>query len=111
MTQCTVEFLHRGIQVILKLFCLKVGLYSLTQFLYYDYKNIRLATFLQVKVSVVNSTCGSFCWNYVIDPFYSIYASTNVSYNYACFEVLLQLCGLVDLSVAIMQVTVSVAIM
>ena len=36
LTQCTVEFLHWVIPVILKLFCLKLGLYLFTQFLYYN---------------------------------------------------------------------------
>ena len=34
LTQCTVKFCHWVMQVILKLFCLKLGLYSFTQFLY-----------------------------------------------------------------------------
>ena len=87
LTQCTVEFLHWVIQVILKLFCLKLGLYSFTQFLL-----ISESPFLQVKVSIVNSAGGSFCWNYATDTFYSNYAGTNVCCNYAGFEVLLQLC-------------------
>ena len=36
LTQCTVEFLHWVIQVILKLFCLKLGPYSFTKFFYYN---------------------------------------------------------------------------
>ena len=64
-----------------------------------------------MKVSVVDSAGGSFCWNY------STYAVDNVCCNYAGLEILLHLCKwyfllqLVDLSVAIMQVTVSVTIM
>ena len=69
--------------------------------------NFRLAPFLQVKVSVVNSAGESFCWNYATDTFYGNYAGDNV-----CFEVVLFVNGmLVDLSVGIKQVTVSVAIM
>ena len=34
LTQCTVGFLQQVIQVILKLFCLKLGPYSFTKFLY-----------------------------------------------------------------------------
>ena len=38
-------------------------------------KRIWLAPFLQVKVSVVNSAGGSFCWNHSAGSFYSNYAS------------------------------------
>ena len=92
LTQCTVEFLHWVIQVILKLFCLKLGLYSFTQFPYYNRDDLWLSPFLQVKVSVVSSAGGSFCWNYATDTFYSNYAGANICCNYAGFEVLLQLC-------------------
>ena len=91
LTQCTVEFLHWVIQVILKLFCLKLGPYSFTKFHYYNQKDLWLAPFLQVKDSVVNSASGNSCWNYVTDFFYSHYADGNVCRNYASFEVLLQL--------------------
>ena len=118
LTQCTLEFLHWVIQVILKLFCLKLGLYSFCQFLYYNWNDLWLSSFLQVKVSVVNSAGGSFCWNYATDTFYSNYAGANICCNYASFDVLLQLCWwssatfmLVDLFVAVIKVTVSVAIM
>ena len=112
LTQCTVEFLHWVIQVILKLFCLKLDPHSFTNFLYYNQKDLWLAPFLQVKVSVVNSASGSFCWNYATDTFYCNYASDNVCCIFAGFEVVLSVTGmLVDLSVTIMQVTVSVAIM
>ena len=75
-------------------------------------KRIRLAPFLQVKVSVVNSAGDSFCWNYATDTFYGNYASGNVCCIFAGFEVVLSVTGiLVDLCVTIMQVTVSVAIM
>ena len=86
MTECTVEFLHLVIQVMLKLFCLKLDSSSFTQFL-----TISNSPFLEVKVSVVNSAHGSFCWNYATDTFYSNYAGTNAYCNYAGFEVLLQL--------------------
>ena len=36
LTQCTVKFLHLVIEVILKLFCLKLSFYLFTQFLYYN---------------------------------------------------------------------------
>ena len=56
-----------------------------------------------MKVSVVNSAGGTFCWNYVTDNFYG---------NYASFEVVLFVTGmLVDIFVAIKQVAVSAAIM
>ena len=45
--------------------------------------------FLQVKVSVVNSAGGSFCWNYETDTLYSNYAGDNVCCIYANFEVVL----------------------
>ena len=64
--------------------------------------NLRLAPFLQVKVSVVNSAGGSFCWNYAIDTFYGRYAGDNVHCIYAGFEVVLSVTGiLLDLPVAI----------
>ena len=63
-----------------------------------------------MKVSVVNSAGGSFCWNYATDTFYGNYAG--VCCIYAGFEmVIFGTVMLVDLSVAIKQVTVSVAIM
>ena len=64
-----------------------------------------------MKASVVDSAGGSFCWNYSTD------AVDNVCCNYAGLEILLHLCRwyillqLVDLSVAIMQATVSVTLM
>ena len=73
-------------------------------------KNLRLAPFLLVKVSVVISAGGSFCCNYATDL--CIYASDNVCCILAGFQVLLSVTGmLVDLSVTVMQVTVSVAVM
>ena len=75
-----------------KLFCLKLGLYSFTKFFYYNQKDLWLVPFLQVKVSVVNSAGGSFCWNYASDTFCSNYAGANVCCSYAGFKVLLQLC-------------------
>ena len=53
-----------------------------------------------MKVSVVNSAGGSFCWNYGTDTFYGNYAGGNFLLH-----------TLVDYSVAVMQVTVSVAVM
>ena len=62
--------------------------------------NFLIVTFLQVKVSVVNSVGGSFCWNYATDTFYGNYASDNVCCIFAGFEVVLSVTGmLVDLSV------------
>ena len=98
LTQCTVEFLHWVIQVILKLFCLKFGPYSFNKFLYYNQKDLWLAPFLQVKVSVVNSAGGSFCWNYATDTFYSKYAGANI----------LQLCRFLCSIVVMLVVTVLV---
>ena len=86
LTQCTVKFLHWVIQVILKLFCLKLGPNSFTQFL-----TISDSPFLQVKVPVVNYAGGSFCWNYATDTFYSNYAGANICCNYAGFDFLLQI--------------------
>ena len=60
-----------------------------------------------MKVSVLNSAGGSFCWNYGTVLFYGNYAGDNI-----CFEVVLFVTGmLVYLSVAIKQGIVSVAIM
>ena len=71
-----------------------------------------------MKVSVVNSACGSFCWNDVTDAFYvailqviKSVAVIQVRGSIAIMQVVLSvIVMLVDLSVAIMQVTVSVAI-
>ena len=65
-----------------------------------------------MKVSVVISAGGSLCCNYVTDLcIYSNYAS-DVYCIFAGFQVLLYVTGLlVDFSVTIMQVTVSVAVM
>ena len=74
--------------------------------------NHRLATFLQLKVSVVSSEGGSFCCNYATDTFYGNYASDNICCIVAVFEVVLSVTGMsVDLSVIIMQVTISVAVL
>ena len=95
-----------------KTICLKLSTYSFTSFLYCNKKNLRLAPLLLVKVSVVNSAGGSFCWNYATDAFYGNYAGDKVCCIYAGFEKVLSVTGmLVDLSVTIMQATVSVAIM
>ena len=54
------------------------------------------------------SAGGSYRWNYGTDTFYSHYAGDNNCCIYAGFEVVLSVTGmLVDLSVAIMQMTVS----
>ena len=49
--------------------------------------NLRLAPFMQVKVSIVNSAGGSFCWNYATDTFYATDAGDDVCWIYAAFEV------------------------
>ena len=66
-----------------------------------------------MKVSVVNSAGGSFCCNYAIDLcIYGNYASDNVCCIFVSFQVLLSVTDmLVDLSLKIMQVTVTVAVM
>ena len=71
-----------------------------------------------MKVSVVNSAGGSFCWNYETDIFYSNYAGASICCNYALRSsiaiVLVVLSAtfiLVNLFVALMQVTLSVEIM
>ena len=120
LIQCTVEFLHWVIKVILKLlFRLKLGPYSFTKFLYYNQKDLWLAPFLQMKVFVVTSAGGSFCWNYATDTFYSNYAGANVLLLLCRFwgsvaimlVILSATLMLVDLFVATMQVTVSVVFM
>ena len=64
-----------------------------------------------MKVSIVNSAGGSFCWNYATDTCDGNYAGDNVCCIYTCFVTVLFVTGmLVDHSVAIMQVTVSGAI-
>ena len=55
-------------------------------------EDLWLAPFPQVKVSIVSSACGSFCWNYATDTFYSIYAGATVCCNYAGLEILLESC-------------------
>ena len=64
-----------------------------------------------MKVSVVNSTDSSFCWNYVTDTFYGNNAGNNVCCIYAGFEVHSVTGMLMNLFVAIMKETVSVALM
>ena len=57
-----------------------------------------------MNISVVNSEGGSFCWNYETDTSYGNYASDNVCYIFAGFELVLSVtCMLVDLYVTIMQ--------
>ena len=64
-----------------------------------------------MKVSVVISAGGSLCCNYATNLcIYSNYASDNVYWIFAGFQVLLSVTGMLDLSVTIMQVTVSVAV-
>ena len=46
-----------------------------------------MAPFLRVKVPVVNSAGGSFCWNYGTDTSYDSYTGDNVCCIYAGFEV------------------------
>ena len=62
---------------------------------------------------MASSAGGSFCCNYATEPcIYGNYASDNVCWIFADFQVLLPATGmLVDLFVTIMQVTVSVAVM
>ena len=56
-----------------------------------------------MKVSVVNSPGGSFCWNYATDTFYGNYAG-DVCCIYADFEAVFSVTGmLVNFSVTIMQ--------
>ena len=65
-----------------------------------------------MRDSAVNSACGSFCWSYATDTFYGNYAGDKVCCIYPAFEVVLFVTGmLLDLSVAIIQVTISLAIM
>ena len=74
--------------------------------------NLRLAPFLQVKVSVFNSAGGVSFWNYATDTLSMAIMQVTTSCIYAGFEVVPFVTGmLVDFSVAIKQVTVSVAIM
>ena len=62
-----------------------------------------------MKASVVNSAGGCFCWNYATDTFNGNYAG-DVYCIYAGFEVVLSVTVMwADLSVAVMQVTVSAA--
>ena len=67
----------------------------------------------RILVSVVISAGGSLCCIYATDlSIYSDYASDNVYCIFAGFQVLRSVTGmLVDLSVTITQVTVSVAVM
>ena len=60
LAQCTVEFLHWVIQVVLKLFCLKVGPYRFTKFIYYNLKG------LTGTISASESFCSQFCrWQFI----------------------------------------------
>ena len=57
-----------------------------------------------MKVSVVNSPGGSFCWNYATDTFYGNYAG-DACCIYADFEAVRSVTGiLVNFSVTFMQV-------
>ena len=76
------KFLHWIIQIILKLFCLKLGPYSFTKFISCNCNDLWLAPFLQVKISIVNSAGGSSCCNYATDTFYSNYAGAIVCCNF-----------------------------
>ena len=61
-----------------------------------------------MKVFVVSSAGGSFCWNCATDTFYGSSAGGNFCRIYAGFELVPIVSGiLVDLSVAIKHVTVS----
>ena len=54
-----------------------------------------------MKVSVVNSAGGSFCWDYATDPLSGNYADGNVCCIYAAFDMVLSVIGmLVDLFIA-----------
>ena len=67
-----------------------------------------------MKVFVVNSAGGSFCWNYATDALSGNYADGNVCCIYAGFDMVLSVIGmLVDLLLQMlqMQVTVSVPVM
>ena len=67
-----------------------------------------------MKVSVVISAGGSFCYNYATDLcMCGNYARENICCILAGFQALLSVTGMlvVDLSVTIMQVTLSVAVM
>ena len=95
-----------------KTISLKLNAYSFSSFLSCNQKNLRLAPFMQVKVFIVNSAGGSFCWNSGTDTFYGNYAGDNVCCIYAGFQVILSVTGiLVDIFIAITQVTGSIAIM
>ena len=118
LTQCTVEFLHWVIQVILKLFCLKVSLYLFTQFFYYKYNNLWLSPFLLVKVSVDNSPGGSFCWNYAMTlsvAIMQVWSLLQLCRFWCSIAIMLVVLSatlmLVDPFVAVMKVTISVTIM
>ena len=104
LTQCSVEFLHWVIPVLLKIFCLKLGSHShsFNKFLYYNQKDLWLAPFCKWNF-LVNSAGDSFCWNYATDTFYSNYTGAGANIH------LLQLCRFWG-CIAIMQMTVSVAI-
>ena len=65
-----------------------------------------------MKLSIVISAGGSLCWNYATDLcIYGSYASDNACCILAGFQVLLSVAGVLgDLSIKIMQVAVSVAV-
>ena len=113
LTLCTVKFLHWVIQVILQLFCLKLGLYSFTKFFIItkrisDWHHFCKWKFLlsiqQVAVSVrtiqltlstaiiqvLRFYCdyvgGTFCYNYVGGSFCCNYASDCFCCNYAVWS-------------------------
>ena len=117
LTQCTVEFLHYVIQVILKLLCLKLGPYSFIHFFIITKRS------LTGPISVSESFCSPFCrWQFLLEL-----CNWHFLKQLCRCQRLLQLCSfwgsiaimlvvlsatfiLVDLFVAVMQVTVSVEI-
>ena len=66
-----------------------------------------------MKVSVVNSAGGSFCWTYGTDTLYGNYAGDNICCIYPGFEEVLSVTGYVGgsyfLQMTLMQLTVSAA--
>ena len=79
LTQCTVKVSPLSSTRSNKTISIKIGAYSLLNFLFVT----ELAPFLQVNIFVAISAGGSFCWNYATDTLCGNYAGDNVCYIFA----------------------------
>ena len=97
LRQCSVEFLHWVIPVVLKLFCLKLGCHSFNKYLYYNQKSATKVKNYATDTFYSNYTGANICCNYTVRNFCNIYAGEsfcnkylgdNFHWNYACVSLL-----------------------